>query len=101
MGNPTYTSDHNSLHHLSALLHSLHQQISQESNENSNQVSDSFGPLMLLGFSKGIVVLNQLIHELAQYKESESQLPDNINLERFVFMDGGHNGGPGSIYVTQ
>lgn len=101
MGNPTYSSDHNSLQHLSGLLNSIKKQIFEEKNDNSYQTSDAFGPLMLLGFSKGIVVLNQLIHELAQYQESGRHLPDNINLQRFVFMDGGHNGGPGSIYVTQ
>lgn len=45
----------------------------------------------IVGFSKGCVVLNKLIHELAEQTETGNR---NIRITRLVFLDGGHSGGP-------
>eukprot|EP00088_Acartia_fossae_P061850 TRINITY_DN7440_c0_g1_i2.p1 TRINITY_DN7440_c0_g1~~TRINITY_DN7440_c0_g1_i2.p1 ORF type:complete len:295 (-),score=33.18 TRINITY_DN7440_c0_g1_i2:97-951(-) len=94
IGNPTYSSDHGALEHLAGLLSNCCAQIELEPKE-------ALRSLVIVGFSKGIVVLNQLIHELAHFKENSKPVPEPIrDLRRFVWLDGGHNGGPGSIYVT-
>jgi len=85
-----YDVNHGCLQHLHELLESL-----------SLQLQCVIGPLKVIGFSKGIVVLNQIVHELAHYKESRATLPGQLSgLQELVWLDGGHNGGPGAIYVT-
>ena len=58
--------------------------------------------LTLVGFSKGVVVLNQIIHDLhilnSVQHEGESKMKDDLSrfsdkIERMIWLDGGHNGG--------
>ena len=59
--------------------------------------------LTLIGFSKGVVVLNQVLHELHALRSSELELQQELDaeemiafsekIERMVWLDGGHNGG--------
>ena len=44
-------------------------------------------PVTLVGFSKGVVVLNQVLRELS------SLAAHNLPLTSMVWLDGGHNGG--------
>lgn len=52
--------------------------------------------LFLVGFSKGVVVLNQILYELQQTDPAGRPTP----ISCLVWLDGGHNGGPGSTWVT-
>ncbi len=50
-------------------------------------------PTEIVGFSKGCVVLNQLLHELRLAKE-DPDLQGFINqVQHMYWLDGGHNGG--------
>ena len=58
--------------------------------------------LTLVGFSKGVVVLNQILHDLhilnSVQHEGESKMKDDLSrfsdkIERMIWLDGGHNGG--------
>ena len=51
VGSPSHCDDHGALEHLRLLLHHLQSPLSS--------------PLCLIGFSKGVVVLNQLVRELS------------------------------------
>ena len=51
-----------------------------------HQVPDS-KPVTLIGFSKGVVVLNQVLRELSTLSTH------NLTLASMVWLDGGHNGG--------
>ena len=44
-------------------------------------------PVTLIGFSKGVVVLNQVLRELSTLSAH------NLTLASMVWLDGGHNGG--------
>ena len=44
-------------------------------------------PVTLIGFSKGVVVLNQVLRELSTLSDH------NLTLTSMVWLDGGHNGG--------
>ena len=50
------------------------------------QVPDST-PVTLIGFSKGVVVLNQVLRELSTLSSH------SLSLVSMVWLDGGHNGG--------
>ena len=50
-------------------------------------------PVTLMGFSKGVVVLNQVVREL------DNKRPVQLNLATMVWLDGGHNGGR-DIWLT-
>ncbi|UJR23051.1 hypothetical protein I4U23_026076 [Adineta vaga] len=82
-GDPiTYdTTDFTGLHQ----LHTFDQQISKSSPN-----------ITLIGFSKGCVVLNQLLHELTAFRtiKIDNELTDFISrIHRFIWLDGGHNNG--------
>ena len=44
-------------------------------------------PVTLIGFSKGVVALNQVLRELSTFSAH------NLRLTSMVWLDGGHNGG--------
>ena len=48
-------------------------------------------PMVIIGFSKGCVVLNQLLHELHIAKENLHSFVDLV--VQMFWLDGGHNGG--------
>lgn len=87
IGSPQHSSDHQALVHLAVLLNSCAQLL--EKDENT-----FIGDLTLVGFSKGVVVLNQLVHELAALACAGKQ--PGLSLSRFIWLDGGHNGGKGT-----
>jgi hypothetical protein len=69
------------LHHLRALDESL---------------SRSSSDIILVGFSKGCVVLNQLLHELTALRlmKTDNDLTKFASrIRRFIWLDGGHNNG--------
>ncbi|XP_051174261.1 mitochondrial protein C2orf69 homolog [Leptopilina boulardi] len=89
-GAPNFCHNFNSLLHLKLLLQSLSVQIPKASNEIINN------DLLLIGFSKGCVVLNQFLHEFHFY---QNQKELNNDMGKFIsrikeiwWLDGGHPG---------
>ena len=73
-GNPQFVPNNNALNHLNLLI--------KHFEPNPEKIS-------VIGFSKGCVVVNQLIHEIASYQNKEfTDKIDDISL-----LDGGHGGG--------
>ena len=68
------------------------------SNDNLEEGSIDL-KLTLIGFSKGVVVLNQVLHDLhllnnkVTVSESEKLYRFSEQIERMIWLDGGHNGG--------
>jgi len=79
VGSPKHEPDCGAIAHLSALL--------EETLGDNCERSVS-----LIGFSKGVVVLNQILREL--------QTNQGLLIENMVWLDGGHNGGK-DIWPTQ
>jgi len=72
VGSPKHAENCGAIAHLAALL-------------KEGCPEDDFGPVTLMGFSKGVVVLNQILRELSFSNE--------LLIDRMVWLDGGHNGG--------
>lgn len=86
MGVPKHSGDFTGLRHIAALVDTLSS--SNDQNAKSN--------LALVGFSKGCVVLNQLLYEISQLETGES---GDALLQEFIqrikamyWLDGGHSG---------
>ena len=77
VGSPKHDVNCGAVAHLAALL---------SAGLGSNQ-----RPVTLAGFSKGVVVLNQIVREL--------QMEQALMIEQMVWLDGGHNGGK-DIWLT-
>ncbi len=58
-------------------------------------------PKVFVGFSKGIVVLNQLILAMKLAADGADTLTDFCKtVRRIVFLDGGHNGRRADVYLA-
>lgn len=79
LGSPQHDFDIQCAEHLEALMDSL---------ANACAKFDPRTSKILIGFSKGVVVLNQLLHELDR---SDSKMLKEI--VKMCWFDGGHNGG--------
>ena len=71
VGSPKHTENCGAVAHLAALL--------------KEGLGSSDRPVTLMGFSKGVVVLNQILREI--------QIDEELKIEKMVWLDGGHNGG--------
>eukprot|EP00095_Tigriopus_kingsejongensis_P002379 snap_masked-scaffold527_size145964-processed-gene-0.4 protein:Tk02379 transcript:snap_masked-scaffold527_size145964-processed-gene-0.4-mRNA-1 annotation:"upf0565 protein c2orf69 homolog isoform x2" len=79
-------SGRRAMDHLRALLQSLAEQCDQVAEVDQL-------PKTLIAFSKGTVVLNQLLMDLSQLGE-DSQMASFVNsIRRWCWLDGGHSGG--------
>lgn len=80
------------LKHLSAIIESAVKRILQIPHDEEDP-TDEF-PLILVGFSKGCVVLNQIIYELSiALTGSDSRLSDFASrISMMYWLDGGHSG---------
>lgn len=79
------TKDYFALHH----LRSLNEQIFDDEKKSTSNIT-------LVGFSKGCVVLNQILSELTAFRleNSTDQLSQFISrFQRIIWLDGGHNNG--------
>ncbi|TRY64364.1 hypothetical protein TCAL_11725 [Tigriopus californicus] len=94
-GAPTHSMETTKAwHHLRSLLLSLQSQTLGE--KHWDQI-----PKTLVGFSKGTVVLNQLLIELAQLSKAQPSLDMFANsVEKWCWLDGGHSGGK-LTWITQ
>ena len=80
---PVHNDDHRAVNHLKSLLLSL---------QSSQTDFDAGLPKVLIGFSKGVVVLNQLLHEF--HSSPLLRCGDFAgSISKMVWLDGGHNGG--------
>lgn len=91
IGSPTHLPNHNALLHLTTLLLSVAEQTG-----HSEVGCES--PLTIMGFSKGCVVLNQLLHEFHYFHHLPVDKESHINalmghIQKMVWLDGGHSGG--------
>ena len=75
VGIPTYSHGYGCLLHIEAMLLDLIVQVHAKGQLRGPSRNVFELPLILVGFSKGCVVLNQLVHELVNYMN-----PDNIHL---------------------
>ncbi|XP_053975763.1 mitochondrial protein C2orf69 homolog isoform X1 [Hylaeus volcanicus] len=107
-GIPSITLNHNALKHLQELLKSSLELVKASNIDEDPQFSIEKAKLSLVGFSKGCVVLNQLLYEIYYYqKEYETETNTEINntefnsteFNNFVkliksmwWLDGGHGG---------
>lgn len=89
-GIPSHTSGQKSWHHLNLLTkHSL---LALQDCGNGGDDSHSLNrPLSILGFSKGCVVLNQLIYDLKDDIDEEVKIFID-HVETMYWLDGGHAG---------
>ncbi|KAL1509453.1 hypothetical protein ABEB36_004187 [Hypothenemus hampei] len=101
LGVPNHTSNYNSLRHLDNLLrHTIGrlQVISEDKVQEASKTVPSLNNLnlIIIGFSKGCVVLNQFLHEFHHFLTTE---PDEIvsnliqRIKEMYWLDGGHSGG--------
>lgn len=75
-GVPKHDTTHGAISHLEHLLRDAIHQVHQNKGGAGKEVGWSESavlslPLVLIGFSKGCVVLNQIVHELGNYVEEE------------------------------
>ncbi|XP_076682575.1 mitochondrial protein C2orf69 homolog [Andrena cerasifolii] len=96
-GVPSFSPAHNALKHLQELVNSSLERIDTcNVDEDPTHFSTQKTKLSLMGFSKGCVVLNQLLHEF-HYCQSKSKSDGEINnfiklIESMWWLDGGHAG---------
>ena len=83
----------NALLQIKSLIHNVFR-------SKDNLEEDSRGlKLILIGFSKGVVVLNQVLHDLHLLHNDMCENDPNTlcrfseRIERMIWLDGGHNGG--------
>lgn len=97
VGVPNHCNEVCSLKHLKVLLHNAKQQISSNKSveETCPVACRNSVPLMIIGFSKGCVVLNQMLYSLkAIHDEKNVELEDFIQkIDTMYWLEGGHSGG--------
>lgn len=100
VGVPDHSIGQKSWYHLlqlykNAIGESIHVKQTQKISPESEQLQ----PIQLIGFSKGCVVLNQLIHDLLEDMEPETRkFVDRV--QTFYWLDGGHSGGGKKTWIT-
>ena len=101
-GNPTHEEGGGSWEHLRKLLNNAERRMKNsggkdecevEQSENSAETLEKTLPTTLVAFSKGCVVLNQLLYDLPQAKNDPKQKTFLETVSDFYWLDGGHSGG--------
>ncbi|XP_017765188.1 PREDICTED: UPF0565 protein C2orf69 homolog [Eufriesea mexicana] len=96
-GVPSFDPTHNALKHLKELIKSSLSHIKAcNAGKELTHFNIETAKLTLVGFSKGCVVLNQLLHEFHYY---QNKLEPDIDINHFInliesmwWLDGGHAG---------
>lgn len=92
MGAPTHVPNYAAFEHLTGLLTNMLQRNALKSDEHSAASIDTV-PLVIIGFSKGCVVLNQLLYEM-HFNQDKSEVVNVVsNIKDMYWLDGGHTGG--------
>lgn len=87
-----YSEQVGAFHHLRALLIHAMQRAHLPRPPGPHAVPSDFS-LVLVGFSKGCVVLNQMVYELAGARSDPSMAPFVERISDMFWLDGGHPGG--------
>lgn len=115
IGVPSHTANWNAFRHLSELVRNVDCIVGEQAAEHNsleqkkiNTVScDEWTPtdvsdreaIVLIGFSKGCVVLNQFVHEIHE-NVAEKELKTFISsIKDIYWLDGGHAGGS-NVWIT-
>lgn len=98
-GIPDHVRDHGALRLLRSLLVSVLALADERTNSpQASLIGDV--PVTLVGFSKGCVVLNQLVYEL-QLTETNAELKQFVDrIDKIYWLDGGHAGGS-NLWITK
>ncbi|XP_045169618.2 mitochondrial protein C2orf69 homolog [Mercenaria mercenaria] len=96
-GKPEFTNDFGALVHLSKLYASALEKVGSSDvngacSADSNICSDDV-QVKIIGFSKGCVVLSQLMYELDHFKDDKNVKLFLDKVSAIYWLDGGHNGG--------
>ncbi|XP_058468433.1 mitochondrial protein C2orf69 homolog [Solea solea] len=95
-GAPEYSSDYGAFVHLRALLSHGMTRANLPNNLQPQGGADGIPSgfsLILVGFSKGCVVLNQMVHELRRARADPHMSPFIKCISAMYWLDGGHPGG--------
>ncbi|CAH1790377.1 unnamed protein product [Owenia fusiformis] len=107
-GSPDHIADYGGLKHLICLIMNCFKELKErittgkssaigngsEENKNKSCLKEKeLLPLVLTGFSKGCVVLNQFLYELELAKLNPSFSDFVKQIESMYWLDGGHSGG--------
>ncbi|XP_035216510.1 UPF0565 protein C2orf69 homolog [Stegodyphus dumicola] len=106
-GAPTYALNIDTLKHLEMLLKNIELAVQQsfrtECDFNSMAMKQKFfdGPIDLIGFSKGCIVLNQILYSFSAVinESDQSLMPFIKKIKNIYWLEGGHSG-PSSTWVT-
>uniref|UniRef100_A0A4W3JBG8 Chromosome 2 open reading frame 69 n=1 Tax=Callorhinchus milii TaxID=7868 RepID=A0A4W3JBG8_CALMI len=100
-GAPKHSPDYGALGHLRALLSNASKQSRSLlcPGRTDRRVSTAPAQTILIGFSKGCVVLNQLLHELSEAQKDEELAAFIQTISQVYWLDGGHAGGS-NTWVT-
>ena len=96
LGIPSYSENGTAWEHLHILVKNASEQIPTE-----KQVDFIKKHLHIVGFSKGCVVLNQLIYELPALLSSTENSEFVTLCDQISWLDGGHNGSKGSWFTRK
>ena len=117
-GVPEYDTTHGAIPHLEHLLRDAILQVHARGGLEKSVSDLATLPVTVIGFSKGCVVLNQILHELPNYVVSPKGNPDGsrspsaspklsmhnvkamrefiLRIKAFYWLDGGHSGDHGA-----
>nr|XP_039255537.1 UPF0565 protein C2orf69 homolog [Styela clava] len=99
-GIPEYTGDYNGLLHLQKLFTNAHGLVFKDKNASKSLNNDY--TITLSAFSKGCIVLNQFLYEVAEFSRTDNHVEHNQNsgnvlpfisrIKNLYWLDGGHSG---------
>ncbi|XP_067650059.1 mitochondrial protein C2orf69 homolog [Haliotis asinina] len=100
-GSPSHSHSPQAWIHLKPLYcNVVSKELEKQSDASVKETSDTDVPLTLIGFSKGCIVLNQMLYSLS-LAEEYPKIKDFINrIEEFYWLDGGHSGGQGNTWIS-
>ena len=90
-GIPIHKAAQKSWQHLQALLHNgFLSLLNMSTDADLEQMCAA--PVCLIGFSKGCVVLNQLLYDLSELDENDKVFDFVKKVNKMIWLDGGHSG---------
>ncbi|XP_046369630.2 mitochondrial protein C2orf69 homolog [Haliotis rufescens] len=100
-GSPTHSRFPRAWIHLKPLHCTVvSKELAIHSGSSGKEACDTEVPLILIGFSKGCIVLNQMLYSLL-LALGDPKTKDFVNqVEEFYWLDGGHSGGHGNTWIS-
>ena len=104
VGCPEHEAGQRSWHHVSGLLANAGERLRDVCGKSSDDTCvavkvDASVPVIIVGFSKGCIVLNQLLYDLALAKQDNDVSVFTGLVKAMYWLDGGHSGGS-NTWVT-